>query len=138
MCRNITELRGLEPPATDDEVEAAARQFIRKVSGLPRPPSGAEDAYEQAIARVTAEVHGLLDALPARRGPAPRFRRCAARRSERASPPARQRQERSPLCDDQGKFGIKEDCLDPKLSLIAVLRVVSAGGRASRSAGHVR
>ena len=33
MCRNITELRGLQPPATDDEVEAAARQFIRKVSG---------------------------------------------------------------------------------------------------------
>ena len=69
MCRNITELRGLEPPATDDEVEAAARQFIRKVSGVQKPPSGAEDAYEQAIARVTAEVHALLDALPARRQP---------------------------------------------------------------------
>jgi hypothetical protein len=69
MCRNITELRGLEPPATDDEVEAAARQFIRKVSGLTKPPAGAEDAYEQAITRVTAEVHALLDALPARRQP---------------------------------------------------------------------
>ena len=69
MCRNITELRGLEPPATDDEVEAAARQFIRKVSGLTKPPAGAEDAYEQAIARVTAEVHTLLDVLPARRQP---------------------------------------------------------------------
>jgi hypothetical protein len=69
MCRNITELRGLEPPATDDEVEAAARQFIRKVSGLPKPPAGAEEAYEQAVARVTAEVHALLDALPARRQP---------------------------------------------------------------------
>src|ERR687885_952809 len=69
MCRNITELRGLEPPATDDEVEAAARQFIRKVSGLQKPPAGAEPAYEQAIARVTGEVHGLLDALPARRQP---------------------------------------------------------------------
>ena len=54
MCRNITELRGLEPPATDDEVEAAARQFVRKVSGLQKPPAGAEAAYEQAIARVTA------------------------------------------------------------------------------------
>jgi hypothetical protein len=69
MCRNITELRGLEPPATDDEVEAAARQFIRKVSGLQKPPPGVEDAYEQAIERVTAEVRVLLAALPARRQP---------------------------------------------------------------------
>ena len=69
MCRNITELRGLEPPATGDEVEAAARQFIRKVSGLQKPPAGTEDAYEQAIVRVTAEVHALLDVLPARRQP---------------------------------------------------------------------
>jgi hypothetical protein len=69
MCRNITELRGLEPPATDDEVEAAARQFIRKVSGLQKPPAGAEAAYERAIAHVTAEVHALLDILPARRQP---------------------------------------------------------------------
>ena len=69
MCRNITELRGLQPPATDDEIEAAARQFIRKVSGLQKPPAGAEEAYEQAIVRVTAEVHTLLEALPARRQP---------------------------------------------------------------------
>ena len=69
MCRNITELRGLEPPATDDEVEAAARQFIRKVSGVQKPPAGAEAAYEQAVARVSAEVHALLDALPERRQP---------------------------------------------------------------------
>src|SRR3954449_7675520 len=69
MCRNITELRGLEPPATDDEVEAAARQFIRKVSGLQKPPAGTEAAYERAIAHVTAEVHALLDVLPDRRQP---------------------------------------------------------------------
>ena len=69
MCRNITELRGLEPPATDEEVQAASRQFVRKVTGLQRPPAGAEDAYEAAIAHVTAEVHALLDALPARRQP---------------------------------------------------------------------
>jgi len=69
MCRNITELRGLQPPATDDEIEAAARQFIRKVSGLQKPPAGAEEAYEQAITRVTAEVHTLLGVLPARRQP---------------------------------------------------------------------
>jgi hypothetical protein len=69
MCRNITELRGLQPPATDDEVEAAARQFIRKVSGLQKPPAGAEEAYERAIEHVTAEVHTLLGVLPPRRQP---------------------------------------------------------------------
>ena len=69
MCRNITELRGLEPPATDEEVEAAARQFIRKVSGLRQPPPAADAAYESAVAEVTAVVHRLLDTLPARRQP---------------------------------------------------------------------
>ena len=69
MCRNIKTLANFEPPATDDEIEAAARQFIRKVSGLQKPPAGAEDAYERAIANVTAEVHALLGALPARRQP---------------------------------------------------------------------
>jgi hypothetical protein len=69
MCRNITELRGLNPPATDEEVEAAARQFIRKVSGLRQPPPAADDAFEAAITEVTATVHRLLDSLPARRQP---------------------------------------------------------------------
>jgi len=69
MCRNITELRGLEPPATDEEIEAAARQFVRKVSGLRQPPAAADDAFEGAVAEVTAVVHRLLDALPARRQP---------------------------------------------------------------------
>ena len=69
MCRNITELRGLDPPATDEEVEAAARQFVRKVSGLRQPPPAAHDAFEAAIGEVTGAIHRLLDALPARRQP---------------------------------------------------------------------
>lgn len=69
MCRNITELRGLEPPATDAEIEAAARQFIRKVTGLRQPPPAATEAYEAAIAEVTAVTHRLLATLPARRQP---------------------------------------------------------------------
>jgi hypothetical protein len=69
MCRNITELRGLEPPATDEEIEAAALQFVRKVSGLRQPPPGADAAFEAAVAEVTAAVGRLLDALPARRRP---------------------------------------------------------------------
>jgi len=69
MCRNITELRGLEPPATDEEIEAAARQFVRKVSGLRQPPPAASEAFELAVTQVTETVHRLLDALPARRQP---------------------------------------------------------------------
>jgi hypothetical protein len=69
MCRNITELRGLQPPATGEEIEAAARQYIRKVSGLRQPPPGAAVAYEAAIAEVAAVTERLLATLPDRRQP---------------------------------------------------------------------
>jgi hypothetical protein len=69
MCRNITTLRGLEPPATAEEVEAAARQYVRKVSGITHPTAATDEAFEHAVAavaRVTAEV---LRDLPPRRQP---------------------------------------------------------------------
>ena len=69
MCRNITTLRGLQPPAAGDEIEAAARQYVRKVSGITRPTATTDEVFEQAvatIARVTAEV---LRELPPRRQP---------------------------------------------------------------------
>jgi hypothetical protein len=69
MCRNITTLRGLEPPATGEEIEAAARQYVRKVSGVTHPTAATEEVFEQAVAtvaRVTAEV---LRELPPRRQP---------------------------------------------------------------------
>ncbi|MDQ1402499.1 MAG: hypothetical protein QOG03_815 [Actinomycetota bacterium] len=69
MCRNITELRGLEPPATTDEIDAAALQYIRKVSGLPKPPAGAEDEFAAAVQAVAAATGRLLGVLPARRSP---------------------------------------------------------------------
>ncbi|MEO7556395.1 MAG: DUF2277 domain-containing protein [Acidimicrobiales bacterium] len=71
MCRNITELRGLQPPATAEEVEAAARQYVRKVSGLPKPPAGVTDEYEAAVRVVTEATARLLAALPQRRQPPP-------------------------------------------------------------------
>jgi hypothetical protein len=69
MCRNITELRGLEPAATDDEIEAAARQYVRKVSGVTRPSPANADAFETAIAEVTATTTRLLASLPPRKQP---------------------------------------------------------------------
>ncbi|MCT7371130.1 DUF2277 domain-containing protein [Mycolicibacterium llatzerense] len=69
MCRNITELRGLEPAATAEEIEAAARQYIRKVSGITRPTAANVDAFEVAVAEVTAVTEKLLSQLPARRQP---------------------------------------------------------------------
>jgi hypothetical protein len=69
MCRNITELRGLEPMATDEEIEAAARQYVRKVSGVTRPSAANEEAFETAVAEVTATTTRLLAALPPRKQP---------------------------------------------------------------------
>jgi len=71
MCRNITELRGLEPPATDEEVTAAARQYIRKVTGLRQPPPGTVAQYEAAVTEVAEVTRRLLESLPARRQPPP-------------------------------------------------------------------
>jgi hypothetical protein len=69
MCRNITELRGLEPAATGQEIEAAARQYVRKVSGISRPSEANVEAFEAAVAEVTATTTRLLDSLPPRRQP---------------------------------------------------------------------
>ena len=71
MCRNITTLRGLEPSATDEEVEAAARQYVRKVSGVQSVSDNTREAFEIAVAEVTAATEKLLAALPARRTPPP-------------------------------------------------------------------
>jgi hypothetical protein len=82
MCRNITTLRGLEPEATAEEIEAAARQYVRKVSGVQTTSAQTADAFEQAVQKVTAATTELLAELPARRQPPPTLpplRRIAAR-----------------------------------------------------------
>ena len=67
MCRNITTLRGLEPPATPEEVEAAARQYVRKVSGITHPTATTEDVFERAVLAVAAITAELVRDLPPRR-----------------------------------------------------------------------
>ena len=69
MCRNITELRGLQPAATAEEIAAAARQYVRKVSGITHPSAANADAFEAAVAEVTAITTRLLGNLPPRRQP---------------------------------------------------------------------
>jgi len=69
VCRNITELRGLQPPASTAEIEAAARQYVRKVSGLTRPNAAVTEAFEAAVLDVAAVTERLLAALPERRQP---------------------------------------------------------------------
>ncbi len=69
MCRNITTLRGLEPVATDEEFEAAARQYVRKVSGVQKTSAATERAFEQAVALITDATAELIHALPPRKAP---------------------------------------------------------------------
>ena len=71
MCRNITTLRGLEPVATPEEVEAAARQYVRKVSGVQKTSAATEEAFERAVREIAASTADLLTALPERRQPPP-------------------------------------------------------------------
>jgi len=84
MCRNITALRGLEPPATDEEVRAAALQYVRKVGALSSVSPRTQEAVDQAVARIAEATAELLDSLPDRRQPPPTeppLRRIAARRA---------------------------------------------------------
>jgi hypothetical protein len=69
MCRNITELRGLQPPATHEEIHAAARQYVRKVTGITRPNPLVQVAFDDAAAEIAAITERLLGVLPARRQP---------------------------------------------------------------------
>lgn len=63
MCRNIKTLFNFEPPASEDEVKAAAIQFVRKLSGFPQPSEANRAAFEQAVEEVTAASQKLLEGL---------------------------------------------------------------------------
>jgi hypothetical protein len=71
VCRNITTLRGLEPEATPEEITAAARQYVRKVSGVQSTSAQTSEAIELAVGKVAAATAELLAALPPRRQPPP-------------------------------------------------------------------
>jgi hypothetical protein len=63
MCRNIRQLHNFEPPATRDEVSAAALQYVRKVSGATRPSQANQEAFDIAVREVAEATQRLLDVL---------------------------------------------------------------------------
>lgn len=69
MCRNITTLRGLEPSATDEEIEAGARQYVRKITGVQKTSTNTEEAFERAVAIIAQATHEVLAELPPRKVP---------------------------------------------------------------------
>lgn len=91
MCRNITVLRGLEPPATTDEIAAAAVQYVRKVSGVTSVSPRTSEAFDRAVARVAEATLELLGQLPPRQQPpttVPPLRRLGSTRTAPAVPTA--------------------------------------------------
>ena len=63
MCRNIRPLANFEPPTTDDEIRAAALQYVRKISGTTKPSKANEEAFHRAVHDVAAASQRLLDSL---------------------------------------------------------------------------
>jgi hypothetical protein len=63
MCRNIRTLFNFDPPATDEEIQAASVQFVRKLSGFTRPSHANEAAFDRAVEEVAAVARRLIDSL---------------------------------------------------------------------------
>lgn len=69
MCRNIRALFNFDPPASSDEVEAAALQYVRKISGFAKPSAANSEAFETAVDEIAAATSRLLGSLQATRPP---------------------------------------------------------------------
>jgi hypothetical protein len=82
MCRNIRQLHNFEPPATQEEVDDAALQFVRKISGSNKPSQANAEAFDRAVAEVAASTRKLLDALVTNAPPKNREEEAAKRRAK--------------------------------------------------------
>jgi hypothetical protein len=81
MCRNIRPLNNFEPPATQDEVTAAALQFVRKVAGTTKPSTANQAAFDRAVAEIAHTTRHLLDDLVTTAPPKDRDVEAAKRRA---------------------------------------------------------
>ncbi len=84
MCRNIKTLFNYKPPVTNEEVRAAALQFVRKVSGFNKPSKNNEEAFFAAVGAVEAASRNLLNALTTKASPRNRAREAAKARAQAA------------------------------------------------------
>jgi hypothetical protein len=84
MCRNIRTLHNFEPATTDDEIRAAAVQYVRKVSGMNKPSRANEDAFNRAVDEVAHTTSHLLAALVTSTPPKDREAEAAKRRARSA------------------------------------------------------
>lgn len=85
MCRNIRPLNNFEPPATDDEVSAAALQFVRKIAGSTKSSKANEAAYDKAVAAITRASRELIDSLVTTAPPKDREEEAAKARARSAA-----------------------------------------------------
>lgn len=84
MCRNIKILYNFQPPTTEDEVHAAAVQYVRKVSGMTKPSQANEAVFEQAVADITSITQQLLAGLVTQAQPKDREVEAEKRRARSA------------------------------------------------------
>jgi hypothetical protein len=85
MCRNIKPLFNCDPPATDEEIRAAALQFVRKISGFTQPSQVNEAAFHQAVEAIATVSATLLDSLETKAAPKNRSEEIAKARARAAS-----------------------------------------------------
>ena len=81
MCRNIQTLHNFDPPARNEEIDAAALQYVRKISGYNKPSKANTEAFEEAVAEVAATSARLLERLVTTAPPKDREAEAAKRRA---------------------------------------------------------
>jgi hypothetical protein len=82
MCRNIKQLHNFDPPASEEEVDDAALQFVRKISGSTKPSQANQEAFDIAVAEVATATRKLLDSLVTNAPPKNREEEAAKRRAK--------------------------------------------------------
>ena len=85
MCRNIRQLHNFEPPASDEEVQDAALQYVRKISGSTKPSQANAEAFDRAVAEVAEATQRLLDDLVTKAPPKDREEEAAKRKARSAA-----------------------------------------------------
>lgn len=82
MCRNIRQLHNFDPPATEEEVQDASLQYVRKISGSNKPSKANAEAFNRAVDEVAATTRTLLDSLVTNAPPKDREEEAAKRRAK--------------------------------------------------------